>query len=258
MKRITFIFIALSVNCLVGCFLDEPLTMFLLGRLLDGVDFHPLSKYLLVLVPMAIAFPIVIGDLVFEVCVALKNSLGAGGAARLKRFANKFLDCIVVACIAMLAVWAAFPPFARIGAFEKRNCDFERKVPECASAVGSNRECPNANSGGSAGKCLMCRSAEVCIPRLRLIGTETLDQAVGRILGNVEIQGIGVVFDAELSGGKVNAFDAENITLLEALRCLCGVNGLALLTDGADTFHIVERGKFMRGCPSGSQTSEDR
>ena len=120
----------------------------------------------------------------------------------------------------------------------------------CTSDEGLNRNRLGANEGKATERCLICRSANMLLPRVRLIGAECLDDAIARI-ASVADEDVRIVFEDELSGRSVNGFDAENITMLETLALFCRSNGLALLTDGMDTFYVFERGALTSREPCG-------
>jgi len=126
MRRVTFIFIVLSLNCLAGYFLDYPLTLFLLHPLIEGMGWDPLSKYLLVAVPLAIALPIVLGDAIFKLCVVTKRYLHEEDVARFRVYIDKFVDGIVWLCVIIMLGWAAFPPKTKSFAFDKRSYVFDQ------------------------------------------------------------------------------------------------------------------------------------
>ncbi len=124
----------------------------------------------------------------------------------------------------------------------------ELTLSGCAFNKGIRRNCLDANDGEVLGECLICRSSNILIPCIKLIGAELLDDAIARI-ANVADEDVRIVFDEELSDRRVSGFDAENITLLEALSLFCRSNGLILLTDGMDTFYVLERGAFTFETP---------
>ena len=126
MRRITFIFIALSINCISGYFLDSPLSLFLQKPLLDGMGWHPLSTYLLIAFPIAIAFPIIMGDILFKLHLAIESRLHGDVLAKWRSCFGKALDWIVVWCVIIMIVWAAFPPRVKSFAFDKRKYVFNQ------------------------------------------------------------------------------------------------------------------------------------
>lgn len=126
MKRITFIFIVLSINCMSGYFLDSPLSLFLQKPLLDGMGWDPLSTYLLIAVPIAIAFPIIIGDILFRLYIAIERRLHGDQLERWKLRCDKCIDWIVIWCVIIMIVWAVLPPRVKSFAFDKREYVFNQ------------------------------------------------------------------------------------------------------------------------------------
>lgn len=126
MKRITFIFMVLSLNSISGYFLEFPLSLFLLKPLIEEMSWDPLSKYLFVAIPVAIAFPIILGDAIFKLCVVVKRHLNEKDTAMAKASLDKILDGIVLLCVIIMLISAAIPPSVKSFAFDRRRYIFDQ------------------------------------------------------------------------------------------------------------------------------------
>lgn len=126
MRRINIIFIVLSLNCLSGYFLDYPLIISIFHPIIEKINWDPLSKYLLVAIPLIIAFPIIIGDSIYQICIILRKFLNPKDITKAKMFCDKFVDSIVLFCVIIILIWSIFLPNAKSFAFDKRSYVFDQ------------------------------------------------------------------------------------------------------------------------------------
>ena len=103
-----------------GYFLEYPLTLVLAQHLYEGMKLNPFVTFFLIAQPTMLAMPIVVGEVIYRLGIAIKNRLSRENAAKADHYFGAFLNMIVIVSAIIMLAWGVIPQRLMSFAFDKR------------------------------------------------------------------------------------------------------------------------------------------